>query len=223
MNSCYSILICNPAYDIMDILPNAFGGLDPKPFLFLAYSEDWVCFETEKYPSSIQTIHIDFSQKNSCEKFFDSEIAKSGLFANIQYIFILAKNCPQPDVKTQNILDYFIFLHQEKKIFNQKPVIFCEVVDKLEYPSLKKKADGVFSKSSVLLTSMIFLGLLHSKKYESQKYAEMMEKSAIFLEEKNPFALSQQEQKNSRLFLLLLSLILLFALLGYILIHLSRV
>lgn len=97
------------------------------------------------------------------------------------------------------------------------------MVDKLEYPSLKKKADGVFSKSSVLLTSMIFLGLLHSKKYESQKYAEMMEKSAIFLEEKNPFALSQQEQKNSRLFLLLLSLILLFALLGYILIHLSRV
>ncbi len=222
MNVKFSILVCNPLYGTLETIINAVSFLGMKPQIFFTDTMDWAFLDSQQFPDFFHFLPIDSSQKESWENFFSSdEYAKNPVFSSIQYIFILSKNSLVPDRDTTKILDILLSLTQERKAFDNKPAIFCEMQDDLEYDSLKEKADGVFSKSRLLETAMLFLSVLQNGSLPYSSYLEMFEKGRIFVPEKKHFPVTRGEQKAGHLLLFCSGIILLLSLIAYIFILLN--
>lgn len=217
MDISFTLLLCNPLPGIVETLVNAFASLEDRPKILLVDKTDSVSSLTRSHPDFFYSIALDTSNKDSWLQFLNSEdYSRNPVFADVQYIFILAKNSLRPDSETQKTLGILSFLKNEKKLFTNDPVIFCEMVDDLEYDSLKEKAQGVFSKESLLAMTMAFLSVLHYKKLDLHSYLKMFEKQKLFLPDRKHFSLQREEKRGSQIFLIVLSLILFLSMLVYV-------
>ena len=165
------ILICNYVPSITDNIMNILTFLQWTPKIFIMDN----CKEDNEYSQNIHFLNLDPGSKN-----FKTEVMNyKKTLSFIKYIFILAKDPYTPDIKTQHIIKSFTCLFNEKEIWQEKPLLFCEIVDNANYESFKKNSDGVFCKTNLLAIAMAYISYMQHQNKDWLNKLKLFEKGEI--------------------------------------------